>query len=114
MGMIGKKELDLIQDGAMLINTARGPIIDEAALLDTLKTGRILAALDVYHQEPLPIDNELLSLPNVICTPHIGGFCQHWKTRLGECIVDELERWLQGKPLHHEITRQKFSTMTPL
>lgn len=114
LGMIGKKQLDLIQDGALLVNTARGPIVDEAALMDTLGSGRIFAALDVYHKEPVGVENSLLSLPNVLCTPHIGGFCRHWKNRLGDFIIDELERWLQGKPLSSTITKDKFLRLTPL
>lgn len=112
-GMLGKKELDLIRDGALLVNTARGPIIDEQALIATLQTGRLFAAIDVYHNEPLDKESDLLKLPNVLCVPHIGGFGSYWKTRLGLTIVNDLERFIKGEPLEGEITKEKFSRLTP-
>lgn len=112
-GMLQKRELDLIADGTILINTARGPIIDEKALMDTLASGRISAALDVYHQEPVSKDNPLLHMPNVFCVPHIGGFSSYWKTRLGLLVVEDMERWLQGKALHGQMTLEKFRRLSP-
>ncbi|MGB9959018.1 MAG: phosphoserine phosphatase SerB [Candidatus Bathyarchaeales archaeon] len=71
--MIGKKEIEQMKNGVYIINTSRGPIIDENALLEALKTGKIAgAALDVYEKEP-PNDFTLMKLPNVVCTPHIGA-----------------------------------------
>jgi len=71
--MIGEKELQLMKEGAYLVNTSRGPIVDESALLKTLQSGRLRgAALDVYEFEP-PKDWTLMRLPNVVCTPHIGA-----------------------------------------
>lgn len=112
-GMLGKKELELIRDGALLVNTARGPIIQEEALVEELKKQRFHAAFDVYAHEPLPKDNILLKLPNVLCTPHIGGFCSHWKTRLGLLVVEDLERFIKGKALEGCITGEKFKRLTP-
>lgn len=112
-GLLQKRELDLISDGALLINTARGPIIDETALMDTLTSGRLFAALDVYHHEPVLKDNPLLHLPNVFCVPHIGGFSSYWKTRLGLLVVEDMERWLQGKELHGQMTLEKFRRLSP-
>lgn len=71
--MIGKEEIKIMKNEAYLINTSRGPIIDEKAMLDALKTGKLAGvALDVYEHEP-PKDLELIKLPNVVCTPHIGS-----------------------------------------
>jgi len=73
-GMIGEKELNLMKPTAYLINTARGPIIDQDALIKVLKEGKIAGAgLDVYEKEPLPLDNPLTQLDNVLLTPHIGS-----------------------------------------
>ncbi len=112
-GMIGKKELSLIQDGALLINTARGPIIDETALIETLQSGRIYAALDVYQEEPLPPAHPLLYLPNVICTPHIGGFSKYWRNELGASVVTDLACWLKHEPLYGQVTREIYNRQTP-
>jgi D-3-phosphoglycerate dehydrogenase len=71
--LVGAKEIRLMKKGAFLINTARGGIVDEKALLDALKSGKLGgAALDVYETEP-PVNLTLTNLPNVICTPHIGA-----------------------------------------
>lgn len=71
-GLIGARELGLIKPGAVLVNTSRGPIVDEAALIAALRTGKLTAALDVYDREPLPVDHPLRRLPNVVLTPHLG------------------------------------------
>ena len=72
-GYVGRAEFDLMKPTALLINTSRGPVVDEAALLDALRTRRIAgAALDVYDREPLPAEHPLRSVPNVLLTPHIG------------------------------------------
>ena len=72
-GMIEKKHFDLLQDGALFINTARGPIIREDEMIEALKENRFSAVLDVFCQEPLEEDNLLRTLPNVYCMPHMGG-----------------------------------------
>jgi phosphoglycerate dehydrogenase-like enzyme len=71
-GLIGAAELAAMKPGALLVNTSRGPLVDEAALVSALRTGRIAAALDVYDHEPLPADHPLRTLPNVVLTPHLG------------------------------------------
>jgi phosphoglycerate dehydrogenase-like enzyme len=72
-GIVGAKEIALLKPGAILINTARGPIIDEPALIDALRSRKIaMAGFDVYSQEPLPHNHAFLKLPNVVMTPHIG------------------------------------------
>ena len=107
-GLIGEKELDLIQNGALLVNTARAAIIDEQALIKTLKTGRILAAFDVFNEEPLSKDHPLLNLPNVLSTPHMLGFSSYWKTKLGLTVINDLERFINKVPLKEEVTKDMF------
>jgi phosphoglycerate dehydrogenase-like enzyme len=70
--MIGAAELARLKPGALLVNTSRGPLVDEAALVDALHTGRIMAALDVYGTEPLPSGAPILHAPNTVLTPHLG------------------------------------------
>jgi phosphoglycerate dehydrogenase-like enzyme len=71
-GIIGARELACMRPGALLINTSRGPLVDEPALIAALQAGRIRAALDVYDNEPLPADHPLRSAPNTVLTPHLG------------------------------------------
>ncbi|MFD0682849.1 MULTISPECIES: hydroxyacid dehydrogenase [unclassified Paenibacillus] len=111
-GMLGQEQLRLLPDGALLVNTARGPLIDEAALLEQLSAGRIHAALDVYHREPLPADDPLLKLPNVICLPHIGAYSGYWKSQLAAMVVEDLVNFATGKPLLREVTAERFERMT--
>ncbi len=112
-GMIGREQLKLMHDGALLVNTARGPIVQEQALLEELQSGRIFAALDVFDTEPVPVDHPLLRLPNALCSPHIGALSGYWKSKLGETVIDDLIRMLRGEPLEGRITKEKFAILTP-
>jgi phosphoglycerate dehydrogenase-like enzyme len=112
VGMLGKRELALIRDGGLIVNTARSPIIDEEALIENLKNGRLFAALDVFDQEPLPKEHILLHLTNVLCTPHIGGLSRYWKSQLGRTVVDDLERFIKGEPVSAPIDEAKYKRMT--
>ncbi len=90
--MIGARELGLMKHDAILINTARGPVIEEAALVDALVQGEILGAgLDVFEQEPTPADNPLLKLENLVATPHTAGFSAEsveltWRLSVEACL----------------------------
>lgn len=110
--LVNRRLLEMMPDGALLINTARGPVIDEQALVAELKRGRIKAVLDVYEQEPLPTDSELRSLPNVYSIPHMGGptFDRRWMIAMA--LIDDIERLERGEALHMEITREYASHMS--
>lgn len=111
-GMIGDRELELIRDGALLINTARAALIDRDALYRHLRQGRIYAALDVFEREPLDPNDELLHLPNVLCVPHIGGFSSYWKGRLGLLVVEDLLRFCRGEQVYGGVSREYFNRMS--
>ena len=100
--MIGAELLSRLRDGAVLINTARGSIIDEPALIDELSTGRIFAFLDVTDPEPPDSDSPLRRLDNVVVTPHIAGCIENCH-RMGELAVEEVCRYLAGQPAINEI-----------
>jgi D-3-phosphoglycerate dehydrogenase len=88
--LIGKDELRLMKDGAYLINTARGPIVDEDALADALRSGKLAgAAVDVYAVEP-PEDLHLIALRNVVCTPHIGGQTAESQRRAATIVAEKI------------------------
>ncbi|KIR61353.1 MULTISPECIES: hydroxyacid dehydrogenase [Micromonospora] len=108
-GMISRALLSLMRDGTTLINTARGTVLDQDALLDELRTGRLRAVLDVTTPEPLPADHELWSLPGVTLTPHIAGATGTELRRLGSYVADELARFRQGTPFAYP-----DSTPTPV
>ncbi|WP_313626927.1 glyoxylate/hydroxypyruvate reductase GhrB [Kosakonia sp.] len=96
--LIGKKQFEMMKKSAIFINAGRGPVVDEAALIDALKNGEIHAAgLDVFEQEPLPVDSPLLSLPNVVALPHIGSATLETRYNMAECAVDNLIDALNGK-----------------
>jgi phosphoglycerate dehydrogenase-like enzyme len=99
-GLIGNRELGLMKPTAWLINTSRGPIVDEAALLDALREGRIAGAgLDVFDTEPLPADSPMRTAPNTVLTPHLGyvtrGSYEVYYTQM----VEDIEAWINGAPI---------------
>lgn len=100
--MIDAPVLGAMTDGSLLINTARGGIVDEAALVAELETGRIFAFLDVTDPEPPAPDSPLRHLPNVVVTPHIAG-CIENCNRMGELAVEEIRRYFAGEPPVYEI-----------
>ncbi len=105
--IIDGEALSMMRDDALLINTARGELIDEAALITELSKGRFFAFLDVMDPEPPAADSPLRSLDNVVLTPHTAG-CIENCTRMGELAVDELRRHFAGEPPVYRITREMF------
>lgn len=99
--MIGAAQLARMKDGAVLINTARGRLVVTEALTAELATGRLSAVLDVTWPEPLPPESPLLSLPNAFVTPHLAGSQGSELERLGDLVLEEIERFVRGdRPLH--------------
>jgi phosphoglycerate dehydrogenase-like enzyme len=106
--MLDARRLGLIPDGATLINTARGSLVDTAALVSELVGGRLRAILDIV--EPMPAaDSPLFELPNVFLTPHIAGSFGNELRRLGDAAVDELERLTRGQPFAHATTHRELA-----
>lgn len=110
-GMIDDDALSLIRDGATLINTARGVLIDEAALIKHLESGRISAMLDVTHPEPPVPNSPLYTLPNVMLTPHIAGPIGSERQRMVDAIVRDIERYTSGKPLLGQVDISAISRL---
>jgi phosphoglycerate dehydrogenase-like enzyme len=108
-GMIGARELALLPDHATVINTARGSLLDTAALVDECRTGRLFAILDVSEPEPLPPDHPLRSLPNVMITPHVAGSLGSEILRLTDSTLDEIARWRAAQPLRFAVTPETLS-----
>ncbi|MCX7326479.1 MAG: D-2-hydroxyacid dehydrogenase family protein [Hyphomicrobiales bacterium] len=99
-GLIGARELGLMKRDALLLNTSRGPIIDEPALIDALTAGRIGGAgLDVFGQEPLPPDHPFRTLENVVATPHLGYVTQNSYRAYFSGVVEDVTAWLDGRPI---------------
>lgn len=110
--MINQELLGKIQDGAVLINTSRGAVIDEAALVEEMKKNRFTAVLDVYEHEPLPLDHPLRSLPNVYPIPHMGGPTYDRRRFVTLALIEDMNNMISGKPLKMEISSDYFCHMT--
>lgn len=105
-GLIGAAELAAMKPSAWLINIARGPVVDEKALLEALRERRIGGAvLDVFDQEPLPADHPLWTLENVAITPHISG--PSTPAEIAPIFNDNLRRYLSGRPLRYAVDRKR-------
>lgn len=103
--MIGRAQLATLRDGATVINTARGWILDHDALFDECASGRLDAVLDVTEPDPLPADSPLRALPNVALTPHIAGSMGTEARRLADSALDDIETLLRGGVLSQVITQ---------
>ena len=110
--MINADTLKLMKKDAILINTARGSIVDEMALYEHMKAGNLrYACIDVYDPEPPLADNPLRTLKNVIMTPHLAGLANNGKLRIGTHVTEEIDRFLRCEPLECEITEDMLSKM---
>ena len=97
-GLVGAAELALMKPAARLVNTSRGPIVVEADLVGVLRSGKIAgAAVDVFDQEPLPLDHPFRALPNLLATPHIGYVSRGLYARFYQDTVTNICRWLDEK-----------------
>lgn len=109
LGMIGRDHLRRLPDGAVFINTARGGVVDQQALIAELQTGRIDAILDVTDPDVLPAESPLWTLPNVTLTPHMAGSVGNEIQRLGGEAIDEIARLAAGLPLKYPVTPTEFA-----
>ena len=105
-GMVDSRFLSAMRDGAVLINAARGPVVDSDALLHELRKERIRAVVDVTDPEPLPDGHPLWSAPGLLVTPHIAGFSDHWRDRSFGFVRSQLLRYVKGEPLQNVIGGQ--------
>ena len=101
-GLISRERLALLRDGATLVNTARGAIVDEQALVDELVSGRISAGLDVFAHEP-HVPDPLLALPNVVLTPHVASATVETRAAMTRVLVDNVLAFLRGEPPPNEV-----------
>jgi phosphoglycerate dehydrogenase-like enzyme len=99
-GLIGAADFARMKKGAIFINTSRGPIVDEAALLAAIREGRIVAALDVFDKEPLPTDNPFRNLPNTVLTPHLGFTTVEGLAAFYQPALENILAFLDGKPVN--------------
>ena len=107
-GSLGARELGFLKPSACLVNLARGGIVDEDALAEALRAGRLAgAALDVFAEEPLPASSPLWDTPNTILTPHVAGLGPGYMERLSEIFAENLDRTERGLPLRNEVDRAR-------
>jgi phosphoglycerate dehydrogenase-like enzyme len=101
--LIGTRQMELMQQGTLLVNAARGPIVDTDALVSALQAGRIRAAVDVTDPEPLPDGHPLWSCPNILITPHVGGSSPMFAERAVNVAEGELRRYMVGEPMRNVV-----------
>lgn len=107
-GMVDATFLSRMHDGALLVNAARGPVVDTDALIAETASGRLRAALDVTDPEPLPADNPLWTTPGVLITPHVGGAVHGLNALVYRMVGDQLRRYAAGEPLRNVVTEAGY------
>lgn len=105
-------ELRALRDGGLLVNCARGAVVDDSALVEEVSKGRIWAAIDVYEEEPLPESSPLRGLPQLIMTPHVGGPTPESKKEIGNRAVENIRRYVEGRGLISLIDTKRLRWMT--
>lgn len=115
--LLARKELEMMKEGALLVNTARAAIVNEADLIAVLREGRIYAALDVFEREPLPADSPLRRLENVILTPHaagphLGGYEQDVHEAVGRSLIEKIQQFFFGENPPETLSDARIKTMT--
>ena len=103
-GLINAQRIAKMKHGALLVNAARGQLVDTDALLEALQAKKIRAALDVTDPEPLPADHPLWKAPNLLLTPHVGGDSENFMTRAFQLVREQVERFARGEPLLNIVT----------
>lgn len=109
--LIGAAELARLRDGALLVNSARGGLVEPEALLAELRSGRIRAALDVFPREPLAVDDEWRTVPGTLISPHAAGHTLESHRKQGDAMVGEIRRFLAGEPLQYEVTAEMVTVL---
>ena len=105
--LLDRRRISLLEPTAIVVNVARGQVVEEPALLDALRSGRLRgAALDVFEEEPLPPENPLWDLPNVLVSPHSASTVAAENERIVELFCDNLRRYLDGKPLLNVLDKE--------
>ncbi|WP_260703557.1 2-hydroxyacid dehydrogenase [Edaphobacter flagellatus] len=107
-GLIGTPEIQLMKKGALLVNAARGPVVDTTALVEALQSHRIRAALDVTDPEPLPADHPLWSAPNCLITPHVAGSTPEFIHRAFRFGAAQVRRYIAGQPLENLVSEHGY------
>lgn len=111
--LLDRRRLQLLRPNAVLVNTARGAVVDEGALIDVLRRGTLIAALDVYEEEPLPPDSLLRRLPNVILLPHVAGPTPDRRWLMAAAVVRDLRAFVRGESLEYRVSADAAKRMSP-
>ena len=111
-GMLGAREFDLMRDGAVFVNVSRGAIVETDALIAKLREGKIVAALEVFDPEPIPLDSPIRDLRNVFLTPHTAAATQATRSRNFQIMVDELERFFAGHETRYDLLPRTIANRT--
>ena len=102
-GLIGAPQFKLMRQGALLVNAARGPVVQTDALVNALNSGKVRAAIDVTEPEPLPEGHPLWNCPNLLITPHVAASSPEFARRAIQVAADELRRYMNGEPLRNVV-----------